>query len=745
MFSFSKKSLNLLLILFIFFCLSGVSKKAHADPPPPPPDPVTIDPNPFDPYEKTDSWYTTTFSYYLYNDTLLWLRIYDLSDVLKQTLEIPPNGYTVDPVYGIAGGHSIVWDGSGTTVYGTYPYHMDDITFERATVDTGRQVYDVAVHPTNSSKLWMTDVYGGLYKLWQSTDGGNNWTEITGLYNSVGPHFGIAISSDGQRIYVLDNGSLSIHYSVDGGATWDYAGTKNLSLWTGANNPQDIACSSDGSVLYGVDKQTNRVYRGTVSCTGGDCTVTWNAGVRPLGTAADPTGVAVDPNNSNNILVADNGLVSGVYRVYRSTDSGLNFTTVLTDANNNPYQVSIDDNGHYWVSTNANSIVYQILPNPTFPDLTVMYVGGLAGNGNYQFKSGGGRLGIFVAQQYLYVASFNHYRIKIYAYENYESDNVFENEPDDPIVIAQKDFKKPGVLTLSAATAGSNSIRLSWTAPGDDYDDVPPENSKAVIYYLKYAKAPIDTEDKFNNATTITGVGSPKKVGTPEEHTKTDFESNTIYYFAIKAMDDMDNPGTGNLSDLSNTPLGKTGLLYYWNTVSCPLQPSPDNDPISVFGDDAGCEDPYCFWKWQSTWTGLGDPVGPDYNGYWEEVATIVPGEGNLLYSYKNYDPTDAAGTEITDPSKTIPLSAGWNLIGNPYGTSVSLSNCNVYNSGAPDPKTRTYANAVTAGWIGNAVYFWNGSTYDSILYTSAKLEPWKGYWIMAYYNLDLIIYNPNP
>jgi hypothetical protein len=760
---FTRKLLNLILIMFLIFCLLDVAEKAYADPPPPPVNPVTIDPNPFDPYEKTDQNYTT-LSYFLYSDTLLWLRIYDSSGVLTKILETPPNGYTVDPVYGIAGDHSIDWDGSkdpsgkvpqvfdpDTAIY---PYHWDDIIYERSTANTGRQVYDVVVDPntdpTSSSQvMWMTDTSG----LWKSTDSGNSWTDMTGLLtNSTGPHFGIAISNDGQKIFVIDSGSNSLHYSIDGGNTWF-----NTSLWASPSNPLDIACSSDGSVLYGVDRGTKMVYRGTFSCPGG-CTVTWGAGVRPLGNAQAPTGVAVDPDNSNNILVADNGTVGGVYRVYRSTTAGSTFTTVYNSATYDPYQMSIDSNGHYWVSILGSHAVYQLIPKPTSPDEIIMTVGGSAGDGDYQFKSGGNRLGIFVSsyngRQYLYVASWNHYSIKVYSYDNIESDNVFQNEPDDPIVVAQVDLIPPGQITdLSTNVLGYYNdsgtlkccaIELSWTAPGDDgYTP----NTRARSYDIRYSKESI-TKDNWDSSTVIqaTGEPTPSKCCThTDTFTLTGLESNTTYYFAIKAKDEY------NLSDLPDPPdppsvLAKTGLLWEWNMISCPLQPDNDSS-ASVFGNNAGID---WVWDWFSTWSGVGDPDDPDYDGYWYQVFTIDPGKGLILLSYNTQTPTDAAGDDIIDASRTFHLTAGWNLIGNPYGTSVNLSDCDV----TYDTSTENYLNVDTmncssgctpGNWIGNAVYIWNGSDYDFATgdVDHAQLEPWKGYWILACCNLDLIIYKP--
>lgn len=301
------------------------------------------------------------------------------------------------------------------------------------------------------------------------------------------------------------------------------------------------------------------------------------------------------------------------------------------------------------------------------------------------------------------------------------------------------DTTPPAAITDLATTGrvGSDSVELSWTAPGDDGSV-----GRASSYDVRYAKTPIANDAEFSAASQATGEPAPATAGTTEYFTVTGSESNTIYYFAIKSKDEALN--TSGLSTTS--PSGKTGLLSGWNMVSCPLQPSP-NESNLVFGDDAGLN--WMFY-WYSTWTGVGDPNDAGYYGdeYGQayppyRAPTIVPGRGIFLYSLKDYDPTDASGTDITDASYTLSLSPGWNLIGNPYGTSVSLSNCNVYNPGAPEPKTRTYADAVTAGWIGNAVYIWNGSTYVSYVWDVAKLEPWKGYWIMAYQDLDLIINKP--
>jgi hypothetical protein len=762
---FARKSLSLLLILLMFICLSSATEKANAQPPPPPGNPITVIPNPFDPNEKTDDWKTTTLSYYLYSDALLWLKIYDLDGNLKYGLESPPNNYTVDPVYGTAGDHSIVWDGTGTTEYGTYPYRMDDIRFVGVTSDRGYNMFDAVVDPTNSARLWMTDATP---YLWQSDDGGVNWQPVMNLYNpaaSVCPCYGIAISSsNGGRIYVLDNGQSYIHYAVCVGdpwvCTWDNNGAKSLPLWSGANNPLDIACTSDGNTLYAVDKGTGYLYQGTVSCVGNDCNVSW---VQKAGSAtAKPTGVAVDPNLDNVIFVAD----STATKVYKSTDYGGSFTTVLDTVGagdgafyggNGPYQISIDTNGYYWVSDVGYHRVHEFDSDNKW----VMTVGGTsAGDGDYQFRSGGNRLGITVAlfdgQSYLGVASLIHHRFKKFAYDNYESDIIFQNEADDPIVTDQLDFIPPGKIQDLLATAVGYyddsgtlkccAIELTWTAPGDDDYR---EGTRARTYDLRYSKTPITNDAEFYAATQVT-LPTPKKAPNGESFTKKDLESNTKYYFAIRAKDEYQ---WSELPDPKVYPpvWAKTGLLWEWNMVSCPLLPDPD-DSYSVFYENTGMDFDWV-WDWFSTWSGVGDIDDPDYDGYWYQVSTIDPGKGLILLTYNTEIPTDAAGDVISDDSQTFQLKAGWNLIGNPYRQNsdeapaiVDLASCRVKR--CPDENWYAFGDKISSdcstGWIGNALYIWNGSDYVFSTWDVAQLEPWKGYWIFACCDMDLKICKPD-
>jgi photosystem II stability/assembly factor-like uncharacterized protein len=688
---------------------------------------VSSSPNPFNPYPPDNQ--STTISYDLTYSAILFLKIYNSSDILVRDLVHPTNKTTINKS---SGSKSDVWNGKDdlNTIVpeATYPYHIDNIYWISSSSTTVYS-YDIAVNPDDSQIIWMTASDANLYK---STDGGGNWSEVTTYTGGVA--YGIAISNDGKKIYVLDNSNDRLYYSTDGGNSWSYN-----SLWSemghhDSPDPWDIACSGDGIILYAVDRGTNEVYKSS------DSGANWDSGVSPPdGTGSSAlTGVAVDPNNSNIVLVADRG----GNKVYKSTNGGSTFTTILSSAGtgdgqfNGPYQVSIDNSGYYWVSDRGNHRIQQFDTNNNW----VMTIGGTSsGTGNYQFNSNGVSLGIFVAsfggQQYSYVADYFNNKIKRYTYDNYVSFSDPYRRSDLPVsylVVTTDKFPPDAVTDLdTTGIVGSDAVQLTWTAPAD-----------ATRYDVRYAKTAITTDTEFAAASHAPGAASQ---GTTEYFTVRGLESNTTYYFAIKALDEAFNESdiSSNLPPAPPNPSGKTGLLSGWNMVSCPLQPSPNKSSL-VFGDDAGKN--WMFY-WYSTWTGVGDPDDPDDAGYYGDeygqanppykATTIVPGRGIFLSSNKTNDPTDATGSEIPDESYTLSLRAGWNLIGNPYGTIVNLSDCYVN-------ETKTYEQAVNESLIGNAIYIWNGSTYVESHYSTAKLEPWKGYWIFAYHDLDLIIINLN-
>jgi len=123
------------------------------------------------------------------------------------------------------------------------------------------------------------------------------------------------------------------------------------------------------------------------------------------------------------------------------------------------------------------------------------------------------------------------------------------------------------VTNLAVTGQDSDSIDLSWTAPGED----PNGTGTCTAYDIRYALSQISTPADWVAAVDATGEPTPSAPGTPESFTVNGLSPGTTYWFAMKAEDDV-----GKLSDLSNSPSGTTNvpgmsLDEGWNVVSTPV------------------------------------------------------------------------------------------------------------------------------------------------------------------------------
>jgi len=130
-------------------------------------------------------------------------------------------------------------------------------------------------------------------------------------------------------------------------------------------------------------------------------------------------------------------------------------------------------------------------------------------------------------------------------------------------------------------------------------------------------------------------------------------------------------------------------------------------------------------------------------NGTFVAETNMVPGYGYFLKSNRDNAVLNITGTVVSDPSRAIPLQPGWSMVGNPYPAEVALRNTYIRNTDTGALKN--YEDAVIAGWVGNAIYYYNGVLYDFIMYTDAKLKIWQGYWVEVLQNshFEIIIYKP--
>jgi hypothetical protein len=245
---------------------------------------------------------------------------------------------------------------------------------------------------------------------------------------------------------------------------------------------------------------------------------------------------------------------------------------------------------------------------------------------------------------------------------------------------------------------------------------------------------------------------------------------NTLYYFSLKAKDDLDSiincqGGAQNCSGASNVPgwdnptgttmNSHTALTYGWNTFSLPYDWATDatNSCLgggswtlaNIFGDDISGPSIY---KWDATnqqYVGLATSTN---------LTSMTNGVGYYIRStgYNNVlDERNSSNTQLVceNAATTVTVqllrdaSTGWNLIGNPWLKNLDLSDINrvkiCVNSGCTGTlgtDYQSFRDAADDGWVGSGVYYgYNQSATDyepcnTALGCDAKLRPWWGQWI---------------
>jgi outer membrane protein assembly factor BamB len=142
---------------------------------------------------------------------------------------------------------------------------------------------------------------------------------------------------------------------------------------------------------------------------------------------------------------------------------------------------------------------------------------------------------------------------------------VFVGSNDGKLYAFGPDLTSPATVTdLASSASTTNSITLTWTAPGDDGN-----TGTASEYDIRYSTSPI-TEANWNAAATLCkGEPAPQPAGSSERFTVTRLSSGTTYYFALKTADEV-----SNWSLLSNVASGTT-------LSKLPPIPIPIPPPIS--------------------------------------------------------------------------------------------------------------------------------------------------------------------
>ena len=124
---------------------------------------------------------------------------------------------------------------------------------------------------------------------------------------------------------------------------------------------------------------------------------------------------------------------------------------------------------------------------------------------------------------------------------------------------------------VSAAVAKVVSITLTWTAPGDDGN-----YGTAREYDIRYSTTMI-TEDNWDKATQVAGEPTPRPAGTVESCTIAALLSGTLYFFAVRTVDD-----AMNWSPLSNIATIRTHDKQIFPAAIDDLVASTGNNPGEI-------------------------------------------------------------------------------------------------------------------------------------------------------------------
>jgi hypothetical protein len=199
------------------------------------------------------------------------------------------------------------------------------------------------------------------------------------------------------------------------------------------------------------------------------------------------------------------------------------------------------------------------------------------------------------------------------------------------------------------------------------------------------------------------------------QSTKLATSPNTTYHFRAVASNAR---GIRYGADqLFETPFSLV-LVAGWNLVTPGMNIALD--PPQVFGDGY-----MVAYSWNATQGTYFVPTNLEAGiGYWVKMAL---------------DKTvTLTGSVAPSPFETE-LSMSWNMVGNPFITSLHWSDV-IVRKGL---EAKNPAEAKTAGWIGPA-FSWDGAVYSMADFVNGDVLAGKGYWIKAMADgLSLLLTRP--
>jgi len=165
-----------------------------------------------------------------------------------------------------------------------------------------------------------------------------------------------------------------------------------------------------------------------------------------------------------------------------------------------------------------------------------------------------------------------------------------------------------------------------------------------------------------------------------------------------------------------------------WNMISLPLVTDPR--PATVFQGVKG--------DWALFWW---DPTLPGPNGMGGYVINpnLAPGKGYWMKIFGGSQVVTISGSPCQESPFNIPLYSGWNMIGNPFLKEMSMGEIRV----KVQDKEISLEEAMNTGVI-SPFFLYNGTGYE-LIFASGQFVPGKGYWVKAFQNCTLVVFNPPP
>lgn len=131
------------------------------------------------------------------------------------------------------------------------------------------------------------------------------------------------------------------------------------------------------------------------------------------------------------------------------------------------------------------------------------------------------------------------------------------------------------------------------------------------------------------------------------------------------------------------------------------------------------------------------DPVQGQYGMH----TDLHPGGGYWVRFSQSTDLYDAGVPMPSDKPCAIALQSGWNMIGDPFPTAVSVAGLQVQDGGGAQS---SFSQAVSSGLLGGTLYAYpTGASQYQVIGVDGSLSPFAGEWIYAYRPCTLLVSSP--